>query len=125
MVAVTALDRNKHMNELPSAAVVISALFSGFILGLSLSTKVERKVRDTKKSLFTISHSASLFGFTLNQVFFLLIVSVFVVTAAVLIMRIGNAYPLSQIDRYAFVILWFASIIFAKYLRYCYWKNKN
>jgi len=113
------------MSELTSVAVVVAALVSGIIFGFNLGTEVESKVRGYKKPLFSIFPSASLLGLALNQVFSLLIVSTVMVAVAVLILRVGNAYPLSQNDRYVFVIIWFASIAFAKYLRYNYWKRKS
>lgn len=112
------------MSELPSVAVVLAALVSGIIFGLNLSSNVEYKVRGSKEPLFAILRSGSAFGVALNQMLWLLIVSVVMVAVAVFIMRVGNAYPLSKIDRYAFVVFWFVSIAFAKYLRYCYWKRK-
>jgi len=113
------------MNELPSVVVILAALISGMILGSNLSTNMEYKLRGTREPLFTILRTKSAFGIALNQILWLLIVSIAMVATAVFIMRMGNVYPLSKADRYAFVILWFISIACAKYLRYCYWKKKS
>lgn len=112
------------MNELPSGAVILAALISGIILGLNISTDYERRVRGSKKCLFAIFRDGSVSGVIFNRIFFLLVVSVAMMVVAVFIMRAGNVYPLSKIDRYAFVFFWFASTAFAKYLRFLYWKRK-
>lgn len=104
--------------------VIAAAVIAGVILGFSEATEVERQANNYAKRRFDIFQNTSLFGATFNRIFPLFVSFVIGAGIAVTIMRMGNVYPLSKIDRYTFVIFWFLSIACAKYLRYCYWKKK-
>jgi len=113
------------MIEFPSVLVVLAASVSGMVLGFSLRTSVENKYHVTSERCFTPWKPISRFGVAITQAFGLLIVSFLMVVPALLIMRMGDVYPLSETDRYTFVFFWFLSISCAKYLRYCYWKKRS
>lgn len=113
------------MIELPSVLVVLAASVSGMVLGFSLRTSVEYKFHVTRERCFPTLQPRSRFGVAITQVIGLLIISFLMVVPAVIIMRIGDVYPLSETDRYTFVFFWFLSISCAKYLRYCYWKKRS
>lgn len=87
--------------------VIVVAILSGSILGFPLASELLSKD-----------------GVVVHQVFRLIVISIAMVATAVLIMRIGNSYPLFQNDRYIFVAFWLLSIVLAKFIRFFYWKNK-
>ena len=108
------------MNELPSIYIIIAALSSGAVLGFNLVTETERQRRSFKNPPL----HTSLLSIVFKQAMWLLVVSTVMTIVALSIMKMGETYPLSQVEKYFFVGIWFLSIAFTKYLRYCYWKKK-
>ncbi len=110
------------VNEPLSITVIVSGLCSGAIFGAAIVTETERKVRRnaTGWSLFSNSH---LLGVVLNQILWMIGLATIFLVVGVAILRIGNAYPLSQTDRYTLGVAWLVGLGTAKWLRYLYWKR--
>jgi len=107
---------SKHFDEgvgkMFSFPIVFAAIFSGAIIGFTQITETERNIRGTSK-LDTVS----------SVVIRLLIISVIMLIVPIAILELFGAYPLSQFDRYTFVVVWFLAIAITKFIRYFYWKN--
>ena len=94
-----------------SFPILFAAIFSGAIIGFTQITETERNIRGLSK-LDTIS----------SVVIRLLITSVIMLLVPIVILELFGAYPLSQFDRYTFVVVWFLAIASTKFIRYFYWK---
>lgn len=113
------------MNELPSATVILSAIAAGMILGLSIGTDKESRLRGTRTPLTSIWRPRSPLGAVMRGLLWLLGVTVVMTVVVVITLRVGGAYPLSKVDRYTFLVFWFCSTACSRHLRYCYWKKKS
>jgi len=107
------------VSESISIVVVLSGLVSGGILGSTLATNTEKERRyRASKSLF-LNNSA--LGVMLNSILWLLLLSAIFTLVGMGILIAGDAYPLSQADRYVLAASWILGMFVAKWLRYLYW----
>lgn len=103
--------------------VVLAGLCSGAVLGVSIATETERRIRRNGAG-WTLFNNSHWLGLILNEVIRLLILVLILTGVCVAILQIGNAYPLTQPDRYTLGGLWLAGALLAKWLRYEYWKRR-
>lgn len=112
------------METLRCIAIVFAGVASGAILGASISTETERKIRGPRAQ-WGVFPSSSILGVVANQLLHLALLGAAVVVVSVGALRLGDAYPLSQADRYFLAIALFVGAAAAKWLRYRYWKGKD
>jgi hypothetical protein len=112
------------MEEFRLYAIALAGIASGAILGASIPTNTERKVRQGSTGWRPFSN-ASIVGIVLNQVLGLAVLGTLMVVVGVGILQAGSAYPLGQSDRYLLAGCLFAGAAVAKWLRYRYWKSRD
>jgi hypothetical protein len=112
------------MDEYRLYAIALAGLISGAILGASIPTNTERKIRVSGAGWHLFSN-ASLTGVVLNQLLQLAVLGALVAGVLIGILRTASAYPLGQIDRYLLVGCLFSAAAIAKWVRYRYWKSKS
>src|SRR5258708_2165777 len=104
--------------------IAIAELCSGAILGASIPTETERKVRGGNAG-WALFSNGSLVGIVFNQIIWLIFVGGGVTVIGVGVLRLGNAYPLLQEDRYFLACALVAGAVIAKWTRYRYWKSRS
>jgi len=109
------------VNESISIVIVVSGLVSGAIIGVTIATHTERKVR--RSGGMTLFSNSNGLGVILNSVLTLFLVAVLFITVAVVILWLGGAYPLSQLDKYTLATSVLVGAAVAKWLRFLYWRR--
>jgi hypothetical protein len=112
------------MEEVRVATICLAGLCSGAVLGAAIATDTERKIRRGNTGWWPFPN-ASLVGIILNQVLWVAVIGALLTVVAVAILSAGDAYPLSQPDRYLLATSWVAGAAIAKFGRYRYWKSKD
>ena len=110
------------MIEPISLIVAASGMISGGIIGVTISTRSELKIRggDSLNRLFSYGRRL---GPMSNALLQLVIVGVLISATSVGILSLGDAYPLSQHDKNAFVFSFLLGAAIAKWFRYLYWSR--
>jgi hypothetical protein len=109
--------------ESVSPVVMVAGLISGAILGATLRTETEWKARHGAPGWQPFG-TTSVIRIALNQLFWLAITLVVFGAVCVAILRIGNAYPLSNFDSKLLGGTWLLGVAIAKFVRYLYWRRR-
>lgn len=110
---------------MPLASIIIAGIASGSILGFTLASNSEteyKRLHIKNDKAFAKNSQIKIF---LSVIFKIVFVAFAMIVVGVGIIRAGDAYPLSQSERYILLVAWMSSVGLAKYLRYCYWKSKR
>ena len=112
------------MEDVRLIVIGLAGLCSGAVLGAAIPTDTERKVRMSNSGWLPFSNG-SLIGIVLNRLLWLAVIGGVLTVVCVGILRAGEAYPLSQTDRYLLAIALFSGAAVAKWGRYRYWKSRD
>lgn len=112
------------MDALNLAIVAASGLIAGAIMGASIGTETERKIRGEIPRL-VIFPANSLIGICMNQVIELLLIAAVSTALGFGILWLGSLFPL--VPPYFGYWGWFflAGVGLGKWLRYRYWKRRD
>lgn len=111
------------MTEYLSFIVILAGLSSGAFIGATLATDTERKKRPNAGKLKIFLESVG-FGAMFNMIISTLIGAAIFILICMSILHAGDAYPLTQEERYSLTLSLLFGAAFAKWLRYIYWVKK-
>jgi hypothetical protein len=109
------------MEETISLIVVTAGFLTGSIIGAILPTNFELGLRSNASNSSIFDDSSTL-GLNLNEVLRLMLFASILILIPLSVLHLGNAHPLTNIDRYTFVVLFIMSVAIAKWLRFLYWR---
>ena len=112
-----------NMIELLSPVVVAAGIFSGIVLGATIQTETERKVRRIPAGRWLPFSDSTLLGLIFNQIIFLVILASLFSATCMAILHFGNAYPLSKYDSITLSFSMLFGAAGAKWFRYRYWRK--
>ena len=79
--------------------VSIAGLLSGAIMGGSIATDLEHRVRGTSEPWLKLIPIQNQAGIIINVIFGTLVIGLAIILSAVGVMRLGDVYPLSYEER--------------------------
>ena len=100
---------------------IAAGLCSGSRLGASMITNTEREQRG--KNRWQPFFPSSAMATVLNEIVRIVLVGTVVAVVAITILSVGNAYPLSNVERIALGFSWVIGVGAAKWLRFLFWRS--